>query len=133
MSTETFIKHEHFTMLCEVLYDDEARQAGIVNDVTDVRMCAFFNKVWRDPYLQRWLCASNVAGSPVSETHYLNLLGWMQNHDFFADGITKTILAEYLTDHLPITREWQVSTLQKCMSERFSPKIVDRLMLLVCK
>lgn len=127
MATTTDARQVYYAMLCEVLYDDEARQAGIVTDATDVRVVMFLDEVWRDPYLRRWLCAPNRAGAPVSEPRFLNLLGWMQQHDYFADGLTKAKLAEYLAYHLPMVCDWRVVTLLKYLYEHTSPRVRDRL------
>ena len=129
-TTETqvqIIRYEYYVMFMNTLFDADAHDQGIVTELEDVRVCTFLEGVWADTYLYRWLTSGNKLGTPVSEPHFLSLLGWMQGHDFFAFGVSKARLALYLSEHFPTVKDWNERSMQQYLSQRPSKEIGYRL------
>ena len=120
-------RSQYYRMLIDSIIDQDALREGILTDRLDIRMARFVDRVWHDDYLRRWLCSPNKACAPVSEVNFVRLLGWMQSHDFFADGVTKLRLAAYLEENMPIAHDWSRKTILKYLCEGVSKLIDQRL------
>lgn len=121
------LQYEYFVMFMNTMCDADAHSEDIVTEQEDVSVCAFLEKVWDDTYLRRWLTARNKLGTPVSEPHFLSLLGWMQGRGLLADGVTKARLAFYLSEHFPTVKDWNEKSMQKNLSIRPSKELLYRL------
>lgn len=117
----------YYLMLTSVLYDDDARAVGIVSEKTDVRIASFFIYVWSDQNLRRWLFASNVAATPISESNFLAMVGWMLSKGMFEDKVSKKQLAEYFADNMPLSGSPQLKTIRNRMSQKIGPYTRFRL------
>lgn len=119
-----------YTDLIDIMVSDEAREARIVDDQTDVRLVAILYRIWQDSVLRHWLTGNNADSNNVKLKRWLPMIGWLQRHDCFADGVTKQYLASFLWTQLVADKVITPETVRSYMksgSRQITPSALEKL------